>query len=69
MKTLDEVIKAMERCSIPHYFDCHGCPYEDDDAETGCKSEDRDADALHFLRELRYILDNLIWVKPEEKGH
>lgn len=69
MKTLNEVIDAMERCSIPHYFDCKGCPYEDDDAEVGCRSDDRDADVLYFLRELRYILDNLVWVKPEEKGH
>lgn len=53
MKTLDEVIDAMERCSIPHYFDCKGCPYEDDDAEVGCRSDDRDADALHYLKEYR----------------
>ena len=69
MKTLNEVIDAIERCSIPHYFDCKGCPYEDDDAEVECKSDDRDADVIHFLKELRYILDNLVWVKPEEKGH
>lgn len=53
MKTLDEVIEAMERCSIPHYFDCKGCPYEDDDAEVGCRSDDRDADALHYLKTYR----------------
>ena len=69
MDTLDEVIDAMERCSIPHYFNCNGCLYEDDDAEVGCRSDKRDADVLHFLKELRYILDNLVWVKPEEKGH
>ena len=57
MKTLDEVIDAMERCSIPHYFDCKGCPYEDDDAEVGCRSDERDADALHYLRELRDMTD------------
>ena len=50
MKTLDEVIEAMERCSIPHYFDCKGCPYEDDDAEVGCRSDDRDADVLQYLK-------------------
>ncbi len=55
MKTLDEVIDAMERCSIPHYFDCKGCPYEDDDAEVGCRSDDRDADALHYLKEYRKL--------------
>ena len=69
MTTLDNVIDAMERCSIPHYFNCKGCPYEDDDAEVGCRSNERDADVLHFLKELRYILDNLVWVEPEEKGH
>lgn len=53
MKTLDEVIDAMERCSIPHYFDCKGCPYEDDDAEVGCRSDDRDADVLNYLKEYK----------------
>ena len=53
MMTLDDVIEAMERCSIPHYFDCKGCPYEDDDAEVGCRSDDRDADALHYLKTYR----------------
>lgn len=50
MKKLDEVIDAMERCIIPPCFDCKGCPYEDDDAEVGCRSDDRDADALHYLK-------------------
>ena len=58
MKTLDEVIEAMERCSIPHYFDCKGCPYEDDDAEVGCRSDDRDADALHYLKEYQWQMTN-----------
>ena len=58
MKTLDEVIDAMERCSIPHYFDCKGCPYEDDDAEVGCRSDDRDADALHYLKTIE-TMENL----------
>ena len=53
MMTLDDVIEAMDRCSIPHYFDCKGCPYEDDDAEVGCRSDDRDADALHYLKTYR----------------
>ena len=53
MMTLDDVIEAMERCSIPHYFDCKGCPYEDDDAEVGCRSDDRDADALQYLKTYR----------------
>lgn len=50
MKRLDEVIDAMERCIIHPCFDCKGCPYEDDDAEVGCRSDDMDADALHYLR-------------------
>jgi hypothetical protein len=54
MKTLDEVIDAMERCSKPQ-FDCTGCPYEDDDAETGCHPDDRDADVLHYLKEFKRI--------------
>lgn len=53
MMTLDDVIEAMERCSIPHYFDCKECPYEDDDAEVGCRSDDRDADVLHYLKTYR----------------
>ena len=60
MKTLDEVIDAMERCSIPHYFDCKGCPYEDDDAEVGCQSDDRDADALNYLKEYREKHDDIL---------
>ena len=59
MKMLNEVIDAMERCSIPHYFDCKGCPYEDDDAEVECKSDDRDADVLYYLRELAHYLAEL----------
>ena len=54
MKTLDEVIDALEKC-----FDCTGCPYEDDDAEIGCHSDDRDADALYYLRE--YRSDRIQW--------
>jgi len=49
MKTLDEVIDAMERCSMPHMFMCEDCPYEDE--ECGCWSDQRDADVLHYLKE------------------
>jgi len=52
MKTLDEVIDCMERCSKPH-FDCNGCPYEDEEAECGCLPEERDADVLHYLKHLQ----------------
>ena len=64
MKTLNDVIDAMERCSIPHYFDCKGCPYEDDDAETGCRPEDRDADVLHYLK----VLQKMQRAQPVTKG-
>lgn len=60
MKTLDEVIEAMERCGKPHYFDCNGCPYEDDDAEVGCRSDDRDEDALHYLKEYKELTAELV---------
>lgn len=56
MKRLDEVIDAMERCIIPPCFNCKGCPYEDDDAEVVCHSDDRDVDALHYLKEYQTIL-------------
>ena len=62
MKTLDEVIDALERCSKPQ-FDCAGCPYEDDEAETGCHPEDRDADMLYYLKaykEMVYGVVNVI---------
>lgn len=59
METLNEVIDAMERCSKPHYFDCKGCPYEDDDAEVGCRSDDRDADVLQYLKAYRDDRDDL----------
>ena len=52
MKTLDEVIKAKELCN-DHYFKCDECSYYDDDNEVGCRSDDLDADALHYLKEYR----------------
>ena len=66
MKTLDEVIDAMERCSKPHYFERAGCPYEDDDAETGCHPDDRDADALYYLKE--YRSEKAMW-EADRKGY
>ena len=62
MKTLDEVIDAMERCSKTNCFDCNGCPYEDDDAEVGCRSDDKDADALHYLKEYQQTVK---WIEIE----
>ena len=58
MKTLDEVIKAMESCNC-HDFVCHQCPYYDDDDEVGCRSDDKEEDALHYLKEYREKLNIL----------
>lgn len=58
MKTLDELIDAMERCIKTNCFDCNGCPYEDDDAEIGCRSDDKDADALQYLRWYKELADD-----------
>ena len=56
MKTLDEVIKALE---IHHTTpDCEGCPYENCEIR-GCY----DADALHYLKEYR---EHLKWQAYEE---
>ena len=67
MKTLDEVIEAMERCSIPHYFDCKGCPYEDDDAEVGCRSDDKEHDALQYLKTYKDDKDALTALRAYRK--
>lgn len=66
-KTLDEVIKALEWCISDTEDDCAGCPY--DKKEDGCHW--RNLDALHYLKELRHILDNAIWIEPtkEENGY
>ena len=45
MKTLDEVIKALEICTESH--GCIGCPYL---AGNDKKCEKQDADALHYLK-------------------
>ena len=50
MKSLDEVIKALEWCiSDDDSDECAGCPY--DGEEEGCRQ--RNLDALHYLRELK----------------
>lgn len=46
MKTLDEVIKALEWCIDDSHDDCSGCPY--DKEEEGCHQ--RNLDALHYLK-------------------
>ena len=56
MKTLDEVIKALEWCIDDSHDDCDGCPYDTGEA-TDCHV--RNIDALHYLKELKDILDPL----------
>ena len=62
MKTLDEVVKAMEYCKNHNW--CDECPYQYEDI---CYAED----SLHYLKELRHILDNTVWVgsSKEENGY
>ena len=52
MKTLDEVIKALEICSQMD-AECCKCPYKST-AKGWCEEKDRDA--LHYLKEYRTIL-------------
>ena len=74
MKTLKEVIKAYEICLNINETSCHDCPYTEFDAEGkwACSlCGDCTEDALHYLKELRHILDNTVWVEStkEEKGY
>ena len=50
MKTLDEVIKAMEWCTDLDQSGCNACPYVDSD-QIICFKED----ALHYLKEYRKL--------------
>ena len=52
MKTIDEVIKALEWCTDGDQSGCGACPYHDHD-DFDC---DKDADALHYLKEYQKIL-------------
>ena len=71
MKTLDEVIKAKELCN--DHFRCHECSYYDDDNEVGCRSDELDADALHYLKEYRETVTNCnqmrtgIWIPVDSE--
>lgn len=55
MKTLDEVIQALEWCISDTEDDCAGCPYDGEDG--GCHQ--RNLDALHYLKAFRYAKDTL----------
>ena len=50
MKTLDEVIKAVDYCTFSS--DCNPCPYKEDKECSRAKM----TDALHYLKEYRTIL-------------
>ena len=65
MKTLDEVIKAIEYCKNHNW--CNECPYQPYQNEDICYEED----SLHYLKELRHILDNTVWIESskEENGY
>ena len=61
MRTLDEVIKAMEMCTTSPEDDemCPGCPYADADGNPECVGRDKD-DALHYLKAFRDAKDTLV---------
>ena len=68
MKTLDEVIKALELCTSPVLEDgcIHGCPYSDLTNECACDYNaipQMQKDALHYLKEYR---EHLKWQAYEE---
>ena len=54
MKTLDEVIKALEICTSDR-GGCEECPYDPD-----CKPDRKWDDALHYLKEYRMQLDDIV---------
>ena len=51
MKTLDEVIKALEKCHIVEDQTCVDCPYYP--GKGWCEEKDRDA--LHYLKEYQKL--------------
>ena len=58
MKTLDEVIEALEKCT-DYDAECEGCPYQEDN-EGGLECEMRNLDeVLHYLKEYRAGKDDL----------
>lgn len=60
MKTLDEVIKAMEMCTTCPEDDemCPGCPYADKSGNPQCVGQDKE-DALHYLKEYKERKESL----------
>lgn len=71
MKTLDEVIDNFEKaCDLERRCEgCSGCLGQ----ENGCPNDGAECvpDALYYLKELRHILDDAVWVgsTKEENGY
>lgn len=71
MMTLDEVIDNFEKaCDLERRCEnCSGCLGQ----ENGCPNDGAECvpDALYYLKELRHILDNTVWVEStkEENGY
>ena len=61
MKTLNEVIKALEWCIDDSHDDCDGCPYETGEV-TDC--HEKNVDALHYLQ--TYRADKLEWEQTRQ---
>ena len=55
MKTLDEVIDAMEKC-ISYGNSCLNCPY---DKGNRCLAKSREKDCLYYLRQLKNLMYRL----------
>lgn len=62
MKTLDEVIKAINWCTELDQSGCGACPYSDN-ADNRCYEED----ALHYLKELKEARAILATAREEAK--
>lgn len=58
MKSLDEVILALERCTN-YESECKGCPYYDENTG-GLECEMRNLEeVLHFLKEYKEVAHNI----------
>ena len=65
MKTLSEVINALEKCT-DYEAECEGCPYKDEN-EGGLECEMRNLEeVLGYLKEYR---DSKAWLELEKKNY
>ena len=62
MKTLDEVIKAMNWCTDLDQSGCNACPYADSDQIICFKD-----DALYYLKNYKELMDGIMNVIIEHK--